>query len=54
MSPSIKANVDVIEGEPGDLTKDLVLNAGPLVLNFNQGVRDLNVCLFWKRAVRDD
>lgn len=49
MSPSIKANVDVIEGEPGDLTKNLTK-----VLNFNQGVRDLNVCLFLKRAVRDD
>lgn len=46
MSPSIEANVDVIEGEPGALTNDPVLNAGPLVLNFSQGVHDLNVCLF--------
>lgn len=29
MSPSIKSNVDVIEGEPGDLTNDPVPSMGP-------------------------
>lgn len=54
MSPSIKANVGVIEGERGDLTNNPVPNASPLVLNFSQGAHDLNVRLFFKRAVRED
>lgn len=47
MSPSIKGNVGVTDAEAGDLTNDAVPSACVLVLNFSQGVRDPNVCLFF-------